>query len=360
MLRLNAKKTGVASMRKIASFALKAFALSILTTPAFAQNSTVGDRLNAAMTDMLGPLFFVIACASFGGGLFLLAKGMLKLKDASSGHNATAGEGLLIIMAAICLICLPDMAGVGIWTVFGADGMFTSSDLHAAQNGLDDGSGLSSAQSAGDRIARYAQVQAPQSCIGSSAGSGNSAVTCMAQNIAQNAIPIGVIAVFAAAFIGGLFVFASCLFEMSKGDRGGQTPAFWGKAVGSVLLMNGIYFFVTSTNTLLGSGQSTISTNGVDANSSMLSYTAPSGMTGSLATYAQLIGYCFVILTFFGAFAFVKGLFIIKDASENKGQAQYSHGIVFAFAGILLANAKYTVCLVLSTVAGSGNTSGFC
>ena len=324
------------------------------TATAYAQagaSTTIGDRLRAAMSDMVGPLFFVISLVAFCGGLFLFAKGLIHLKDASSGGRGETGHALITLAAATCLILLPELAGVGITSIFGTDGLFTSNDLNQATAAMDSAN-PSGAQGVGGRIASMATVAAPTSCIGSS-----TPVDCMAKNIAQNAVPIGVITIFVVAFLAGLATFMSGLVELTKGD-GRQSPAFWGKMVGAVALMNAIFFFLTASNSLLGAGVSTITTTGVDSSSSFLAYS--NNNIGNFQQYADVIAQVFVILTFFGAFAFVKGVFMLKDAGEGKGQATYASGGVFMFAGVLLANAKYTSCLIITTVGGASSLAGMC
>ncbi len=344
-----------------------ALALAATAGPACAQDNTntIGGGLQTALNDAFGPVLFAIVFLAFAAGLFLFAKGLVRLTHATHDRGEL-GPAFLSIVAAVLLICLPEVAGVGVTSVFQGSSFIGSSELLQVQQSYDSsGSGSSQpTQSIASRVMGFASVGNVDSCLsGSTGGSGtnstDNAVTCMAHNIAANAVPMGVLAIFIFAFLAGLFTFASCVIELTKGDQNQRTPSFWMKLLGSILLMNAMWLFVMSTNTILGMGKDVIGASGLNSNSTFLSYSGNLGT--SFAAYAQLIGYCFVILAFFGVFAFVRGITMLKNAAEGKGQATYTSGMVFMFAGILLANAKYTSCMVLTTVAGSSaSVTGFC
>src|SRR3546814_14800289 len=99
-------------------------------------------------------------------------------------------------------------------------------------------------------------------------------------------------------------------------------------------------------------GQSVVLNTGLDTASSLLSYTASSSADDFFKKYEELIGYVLQILTFFGVWAFVRGMLMVKMTAEGKQQQSYMSGIVFIVAGILLANAKVSTCMVLYTAGG--------
>jgi uncharacterized membrane protein HdeD (DUF308 family) len=76
--------------------------------------------------------------------------------------------------------------------------------------------------------------------------------------------------------------------------------------------------------------------------------------------YSQLLSNAFVILVFFGAWAFVRGVFMFKGVAEGKQQGSYGMAFTYTIAGIMLANAKFSTCLILGTVGGVDSAVDFC
>lgn len=329
-------------------------AMTAMSGPAFAQDaSTVGDRLQSLIGSLSGPALFLVSIAAFVGGLWLLVRGLVRLKDASS-HNEGTGGALITIVAAVFLIALPEIAGVGIMTAAGGS-IVNNSDLQAAKATLDAGYAQGD-QSVSNRLKNLTQVTQPSDCFNE-----KDAVPCMAKNISINVVPIGIIAVFVGVFIAGIWGFGASLFELTKVQPGqrGVPEGWWGKVIFSVLMMNGPVLFTTFSSTILGNA-GTINEGGQLGNSSLLTYQVVDG--DKFKQYNDLIGYCFTILALFGAIAFVRGIFVMKAAGEGK-QASYGHGIVFMVAGVLLANAKISACTLMTTVgmgAGALNGAGFC
>jgi uncharacterized membrane protein HdeD (DUF308 family) len=92
---------------------------------------------------------------------------------------------------------------------------------------------------------------------------------------------------------------------------------------------------------------------------SMLSYTyAGAGAGGILASYQSLISWCFVILVMFGVISLWKGIMQLKAHAEGNKQQTLGSGIVHIVFGCLLANGKYSTCLILTSMLG--NALGFC
>src|SRR3546814_7926422 len=75
-------------------------------------------------------------------------------------------------------------------------------------------------------------------------------------------------------------------------------------------------------------GQSVVLNTGLDTASSLLSYTASSSADDFFQKYEELIGYVLQILTFFGVWAFVRGMLMVKMTAEGKQQQSYMSGIV--------------------------------
>lgn len=326
--------------------------LAMLPAQAQAQE-TVGGRLQDIIGNLSGPALFLISIACFAGGLWLLIRGLVKLKDAS-GNNEQTGGALLTIVAAVLLVALPEVAGVGMMTAVGGGGIMGQGDLQAARATLDAGY-VSGASSVSDQLKGMATVTAPENCL----SEGAEGVTCMARNLAVNAVPIGIIAVFVAVFIAGVWGFGAALFELTKAQPGQRNlpDGWWGRLIFSVLLMNGPVLLAIVSQTILGNN-GTIQQSGLQSGSSLLSYSIQTG--AQFKQYEDLIGYLFIILALFGAIAFVRGIFVMKAAGEGRGGggASYGHGIVFMVAGVLLANAKISTCTILTTV-GAQALSGF-
>lgn len=330
-------------MKRIASLSLAVVAMAVFPVHAYAQATTIGERVGSIVTDLTGPFIFLLSIGALVGGLALLGKGLVKLKDAS-GNNAEVGSAMLTILAAVILIALPEAAGTGMMTITQQSGIISAADIRAAKVGLDDsGSGEFNV---GDLTA--ADVT---NCYTS-----EKAVPCIAKNIATNVVPVGIQATFILVFIAGLWGLAGTLFSLTKVQGGRGLPeGFWGKIVFNLLLLNASLLFQFTSQTLMGKS-GTVGGNGLNDGSSLLTYDIGAGE--KFAQYQEMIGYIFVILALFGAFAFVRGIFVMKSAGEGKQGSSYGHGIVFMVAGILLANAKFSTCTVLSTM-GVG-TIGFC
>lgn len=320
----------------------------LLASPAYAQ-ATVGNRLNEILKDITGPFVFLISLVCLVGGVALLIKGFLKLKE-SSGNQAQAGTAIAIIAAAALLIALPETAGTGMMTLTGTGnmaGIVTSSDISAAKIGIGD-------ESPGSFSSKTADVGAVTDCY-----SAAEPVPCMAGNIARNVVPIGIVAVFIIVFVSGLWGLGSALFETTKIEGGRSLPdGWWGRVIFNIVLLNASVIFQIASQTLLGNA-GTVRGSGLEPNSTLLKYDI--GVSGAtFQQYETLIGHVFTILALFGAIAFVRGIMVCKSAGDGKQGGSYSHGIVFIVAGVLLANSKYSTCLVLGTMLGNSGTFGFC
>jgi hypothetical protein len=336
--------------------------------------NSIGEKLQQALNSSSGPLFIAIAGLAWVAGLYLFFSGLHKLAQASEhgGRGEGASSGLVRLVMAIMLFALPDIAGIGMQSMFGVgiENIFGSAGELAQisqQLDLETGSG-SGALSAGDSQMRRAiglagTPETPRDCYASAEG-----ITCMARNIAKNAIPMGIYAIYTICFLAGLAMFASCLWTASKsvgsGHQQGLPPGFWTKAAVALLLINGPLLIMTFATTLQGQG-GVLTIQGFDAGSNFLSYSfqqtqQTSNTSAQLQKFAELIGYVLVILAFFGVWAFFKGIFMVKASAEGKSQGTMGGGFVFIVGGVLLANAKISTCTILYTFGGQGMTFGFC
>lgn len=341
----------------LARLALAVAATSLFALSAHAQTTNVGDRIEKSLSDMIGPLLFVVTLSCTLGGVFLFARGLLKLREASQDRNGVGGA-FMTIAAATMLIALPEVAGIGMSSIMGGSGLIGTNEISMANQALDGDAGITKSGGISNQVTRMATVTAPENCFAADRG-----VPCMAGNIAKNIVPIGVIAVFGFVFLAGLWGFGSALFELARshGQEGrGTPPGWWGKVLASVLMMNGPPFFMAVTNSILGTGGNAVGNTGLNSGSSLLTYNIQGATV--LQQYATLIGHVFTIMVLFGVLAFVKGLFVIKSAAERQGNATFSHGIVFMVAGVLLANSKLSTCAILASIAGNEGAGmlGFC
>lgn len=350
-------------------------------TAAYAQTTgggtgnSIGEKLQQALNSTSGPLFIAIAALSWVAGLYLFFSGLAKLAQSgeSGGRSEGAASGMVRLAMGIMLFALPDIAGIGMQTMFGVGitnifGGASELATISQQLDLETGSG-SGALSAGDSqmkgaISLAGTPQTPDDCYAAATG-----VNCMAKNIAKNAVPMGIYTIYMICFLSGLAMFASCLWTASKtigggGHQQGLPQGFWTKAAVAVLLINAPLLIMTFATTLQGQG-GVLTIQGFDAGSNFLSYSfqqtqQSSNTSAQLQKFAELIGYILVILALFGVWAFFKGIFMLKASSEGKSQGTMGGSFVFIVGGVLLANAKISTCTILYTFGGIGMTFGFC
>jgi hypothetical protein len=322
-----------------------------------AGEQTIGDRLSAMLSDMWNPIFLLVAVGSTLLGFFVFFRGLLKLAQVGDGGQQQVPHivpALGNIVGAAFLIALPDAAGMGMRSLLGA----------ARGGGTLDGSGLDYNEGGMAMDGWLASVNGSLASVGSVENCLTSATpaACMAQNIATNIIPIAVYAIFAAVFIVGLVIFANQILELARSSEQSQSQRARGAATkifSAILLMNAPVAFGLATKTMFGS-DGTIGESGLTgAGSKLLTYTSGSSLE-IVKKYSELIGHSFVILTFFGAWSFVRGVFMIKGIAEQRNQASLGMAMVYIVAGVLMANAKASTCMILNTVGGADMAAGFC
>lgn len=340
-------------MRILAKTTAFLFAALVPTMALAAGESTIGDRLGEIVNDAWNPIFLLVAAGAAIAGIFMFAKGLMKLVEAS-GERSNTGytPGLAYLALAAALIALPDAAGMGMTSILGA----------ARGGGTLDGAGLdySESGSSGEFLTAIngglASIGSVENCLTS-----GTPAACMAKNIATNVIPMAVYALFAMVFIFGLVIFAATLIDLA---RSSEDPRQHGKGsltklFTAVMLMNAPLAFGLVTKTMFGT-DGTIGDSGLTgAGSKLLTYTSGSSLE-IVKKYSELIGHAFVILTFFGAWSFVRGVFMIKATVEGRGQGSLGMAGVYIVAGVLMANAKMSTCFILNTVGGADMAAGFC
>lgn len=339
-------------------------------TTGFGDNS-LGSKLYGFLTNSTAPVFVLLAGISWLCGLFLLGTGLAKLAGQAEhhGHRGESAGALVRILAGILLFAMPDVAGIGISSITGGiTNIFgSSSDLAQISQSLDieNGSGsgtIANRQSNLTSILQHATVTPPRDCLASLEG-----ISCMAENVAKNFVPIGIYSVYVLCFLAGAAMFMSCLWALSRayGHHGqGMQPGFWAKVLTALILMNSPWLIAMFATTLNGTG-GVLSETGFNSSSGLLSYTfmqtgQQTNASAQLQKFADLIGYLMTILAFFGVWAFFRGVFVCKATAEGKSGSTYGHGIVFMVGGVLLANAKMSICATLFTMMGQAGTFGFC
>jgi uncharacterized membrane protein HdeD (DUF308 family) len=346
-------------MKRLQFYLLTAFLLSVGTsahaTPPETSSAaaTVGDALKNLITDVWNPILLVITMGAGIAGIFLLIRGLVKMASAAQDRgNGSYGSAIAYILCAALLIALPESSGMGMTTLFGDSGRSTlqTAGLDYDDNGISND--LLSALTGGT-----AAVGGVNNCL-----TADQPAVCMSSNIARNVIPMAVMALFALTFLAGLIIAGTTILQWAKStDRGqGDGKSYLTRIVAAILLMNASVLFRIATKTAMGQ-DSPVSDLGhmVDASSPLLAYKTTSTNTVFVA-YSQLLSNAFVILVFFGAWAFVRGVFMFKGVSEGKQQGSYGMAFTYTIAGIMLANAKFSTCLILGTVGGVDAAVDFC
>lgn len=315
-------------------------------------SNTLGQKLVGLIENVWNPLFLLIAVLAAVGGIWMMAKGLMKLAEAANDRGGKGfAPGLIWIIVGTMLIALPDTAGMGMTTVFGS--ARGGGELSGA--GLDYKDGYS-----GNYFAPFTGGTVAPGDVTNCLGADDPAV-CMARNIAVNAVPMGIMVLFSLVFLAGLAGFAMTLVEMAKNsDQPGQSKSHITRLVICILLMNAPIAFSFMSQTMFGNSNSTLTEFGLNSDSSLLKYTGGSSID-IVIRYSKLIGYAFTILAFFGAWAYIRGIFMVKSVAEaGRNAGSYGMAGVYMVAGILMANAKASTCVIMKTAGGAGLAAGFC
>jgi hypothetical protein len=291
--------------------------------------TTIGGMAASFFDNIWAPFWALFFLVCFLGGLYLVVDGLIRLKNIGERGESSA-DGIFRLLGGGVLLAIPRAAGETIATFYGGVSNYVASSGGSANPG------------------------AVQSCLENSGG-----ITCVAQNIAQNIVPPFVEVSFDIMAFVGIFMIAHTIYEVSTSYASGRRtlPQGWfAKILLGALMANtpNLFFLIEET---LGDANATINTYGFSTSSSMLSYQANGG-SAILQEYQSLIGWIFEILVLFGVLSVWRGIMKIKAQADGSERGGLGSGLTHIVAGVLLANAKWTTCLVSNTMFGQGY--GFC
>ena len=325
-----------------------------ITTYAHAQTSTstLGQTLANFISNVWQPFFLLVATLSAIAGIFLLIRALFRIIEVSRQPFGFEGlsSAIISLISGILLLVLPDLAGIGMLTVLGD----VQGGNSLGGNALDYNDRIGYQ---GDFINQIfggiTNVGAVESCINLNenySSNSTNAIGCMVRNLAVNVIPIAVFLLFSITFIIGFTGLAVNIIGLIKAtQRQARISSILTSMLFNVLLMNIPFLFRTVGNTIIAPTDSVISGNAINTSSSLLSWTATDT---NYQVWCNLFSQLIIILLFFGIFAFVRGVYMLKVLSETGRQGgTYSMASVYMIAGLLLANLK-TVMLILSGTLG--------
>ncbi|EPX83419.1 hypothetical protein [Salipiger mucosus] len=333
------KKTSEVLTSAIGSF----FVMILSALPVAAQDG--GDGIGGACTgDTLGGMFCtlqessvaqliaLLLAACFVIGLFLFYRALttlMKVGD-NQAQPGILSNGLLTLAAATFLVALPSTIMVGLTTVgFGGAWDF----------GIQDDVG------------------------GADGTLGSDNFISMMGNFALNAAgPLSTL-VMAIAVLVGIFLVASSMIGVANmnNPQSGRQQSFGSigtKFVVGIALVNiflvmeviGASFGLPSADT----GHFT----GITQTASEYAHVANSDGISVQERFDTVLEIAFLALVPFGLIAFVRGLLILKDTTDQGKQASLGMGATHIVGGVALVNAKPVSCAVMATLVGSG--AGFC
>lgn len=321
-------------------------------------NGTIGGLLSNLLTDIWQPilLLVVILCAVIG--LVHVVKGMVALVRVTRESSGPEGYGraTLTIVGGVILLVIPDVAGLGMMSILGnvsGGGTLGSSALDYRE-ATEYGGDLLSEIMGG--TVNPGPVEPCLSFTGREKDNVVLVVQCMAKNLALNVVPIASFVLFALAFIIGFAGLALNIakFAQSTGPR--NQSLLLVPICANVLLMNASFLFKVMAETLFTSSGQVLNGNILNANSSLLAWSATEG---EIQPWCELLSRSSLVLAFFGILAFVRGLYMLKAVSEHGRQCgSYGIACVFVVSGLMLANIKLVVNVFGGTFGIGGN--GFC
>ena len=323
------------TMGQMAGFAV--LALAALPEAARAQSmgtttTTVGNMVQAMTSDVWRPFWLLLMGVAFMTGLWLVFTGLVKFRDIGGHGHSGALEGAMRILGGSLLLALPDTIGAGISTFYST----------ATGHGLNSSLGT---------------VGSVTDCTQSATTNGG-ALACVAQNVAGNMAPVVTEVVFAMLYLFGAFYIMRAIYEMATSHSSrGHAQAGWGKQLIIGALICNTPYMLTALETTMGIQNGTIMDAGFNSTSNMLAYQSTTGTV--LDQYTGLINSLFHIMVMFGVIYACRGIFFLKNAAEgNRQGGGVMQGMTHFIGGVLLANAKWTTCIVLTSLIGSA--VGFC
>lgn len=292
-------------------------------------SATLGGLMASLINNIWGPFWGLLVTAAFVLGLWLIGTGLAKLRDVGSPHSSEALNASLRIFGGALLVALPDTIGMGLGTFYNT----------VTGHGLDGSDGPG----------------AVTSCLAADVP-----FTCMAKNMADNLVPVFVEVAFALLFLIGAGMIAHAVYTLAtsqaNGGRG-QQGNWLARFIIGALICN-VPLLMHSLETTFGITGGTIAADGFNASSGMLAYAPEGGAAAALSRYTELIGYILRILVMFGVIAVWRGILYLRAFADGNDRGGMSPGITHIVGGVLLANAKFTTCMLMNTLLGAG--LGFC
>ena len=348
-------------MKKLFWFTLTCLCTYYFPNHAYSQSTsgTLGQTLANFISNVWQPFFLLIATLSAIAGIILVVRGLLRIVEISRQPFGYEGISTATISlgAGVLLLVLPDVAGIGMLTVLGEiQGGGTLGGSALDYNDRIDYQGNFLDQIFGG----ISNIEPVQTCINLNADSFNNstnAVECMTRNLARNVIPIAIFILFALTFIIG---FAGLAFNIIgliiASQRQLRTSSILASMLVNVILMNVPFLFRIVANTLISPSSAVFTGQGLNSSSSLLTWTATDS---SFQNWCDLFSHLTIILLFFGAFAFVRGVYMIKAVAETGHQrGSFSMASVYMIAGLFLANLKTILGILSGTLGISGQS--FC
>ena len=286
--------------------------------------STLGDVFcNAAAN--AAPFINVFDFVAFVAGTYIAAAGVMMLaKNSEAPNQAPLPHCYARLVAGALLMCLPDMAGVVIQSLFG---------------GISDANGVTSCTAGAVTAA--------------STGSSAPGLDVMMTNLVTNIKGPLIAALSIVCFIVGVFLVLRGVLRMAKfgqDPKEASMPRILTSMVfGAIFMVMGqslnimmdSVFGVGTTlapNTVLS--WSSINSLGVDTTSFKTAVTAA-------LTFFQLVGFI----------AFVRGWNVVRNAAEGSGQATYAQGFTHIIGGVMAINI-YQYLIILDHTFGTSFVTG--
>ena len=303
----------------------------LIPCQAMAATTTIGGLVASLSSNIWQPFWLLLLAVGFLYGLYSIALGLSKLRDLG-GHNdrGAALDGILRIVGGALLVGLPDCINAGVGTFYNSVMGYTTTS-QVSVGGVSD-------------------------CIDQATGD---ALTCVAQNIVSNMVPVVTEVSFCLFYLCGATMIAHSLYTMANSHSTGhhQMPKGWMWRLIIGCLICNMPSLMNAISDTMGISNGTIMATGFDQNSTNLLYTADGSVT-ILAEYSALIADVFKILVMFGVLYVWKGVSLLRAFAEGTERGGMGPGITHIVGGVLLTNMKWTVCIVMNTFVGAA--AGFC
>lgn len=302
------------------------------TTSSSSSATNVGSAIQSFLSNLTSSFPTAISGAAFILGVYMVVAGTWSLarRGQDDRNSPPMAHSVYLILGGAAMSMLVTLTNTNISTLLNGATAYAGN----------------SAATAGSTT----------TCISTSSSSGASstAMECMLQNIGTNVISIAVEALFVGCYFISAIVTITTLYglAMSRRRSGYDEPKNWQvKLIGCAMLGNVPSVMTMLAGTLgLSSVVTTSGYQGVTGStaSTLLTYTPTSGTTASLEQFAQVITWVFVILSGFGVFYTVGGIFMLMNPDDNRHTK--TKACIHIFAGCLLANIQATVTLITSTL----------